>query len=76
MFPAGELRPQFPIAAGEIFNTAKIRQGLDALRKTYASNGYVDFTPVPVTIVDDKDRTVSLQIDLQEGPRKLAVSQK
>ncbi len=66
-FTAGQLRLQFPLADGDIFNTEKIRQGLDALRKVYENNGYINSTPVPNTEVNDATRTISLLIDIDEG---------
>ncbi|MCI0350555.1 MAG: hypothetical protein L0Z53_14115 [Acidobacteriales bacterium] len=66
-FTSAALRPLFPIQAGEIFNTAKIRKGLENLRKVYGARGYINFTPVPDTSVDDVNGTVSLTIDLDEG---------
>lgn len=62
-----ELRAQFAIADGDIFNVEEIRQGLDALRKTYASKGYINFTPVPYEQTDDAAHTVSLTVDMDEG---------
>ena len=66
-FSAEELRAEFHIVDGDIFNTEKIRQGLDALRKLYAAKGYVNFTPVPNTQADDAAHTISLLIDTDEG---------
>jgi len=66
-FPTDQLRGQFPIANSDIFNTEKIRTGLDDLRKLYAAQGYLNFTPVPNTEVDDATALISLNIDLDEG---------
>lgn len=66
-FPNDQLRSQFPIADGDIFNVEKIRAGLDDLRKLYVSQGYLSFVPVPNTDVDDATTSVSLRIDLDEG---------
>lgn len=66
-FTDAELRPQFPLAEGDIFNAERIRQGLDALRKFYESKGYVNFTPVPNTETDDAAHTISLMVDIDEG---------
>jgi outer membrane translocation and assembly module TamA len=66
-FPAEQLRVQFHIADGDIFNTEKIRQGLEALRHTYESKGYVNFTPVPHTQANSVARTISLTVDIDEG---------
>jgi outer membrane protein assembly factor BamA len=66
-FSSGQLRQQFAISDGDIFNTETIRVGLDSLRKLYASQGFINFTPVPNTDADDASSTVSLAIDLDEG---------
>jgi outer membrane protein assembly factor BamA len=66
-FAASQLRQQFAISDGDIFNAEKIRKGLDNLRKLYASRGYVNLTPVPNTESDDEAAAITLQIDLDEG---------
>ena|SRR5271166_246218 len=66
-FSAEELRAEFHIVDGDIFNTEEIRQGLDALRKLYQSKGYVNFTPVPNTQADDAAHTISLVVEADEG---------
>ena len=67
VFLSDELRAQFRIADGDIFNTEKIRQGLDALRHMYESKGYVNFTPVPNTQADRTSHAISLTVDIDEG---------
>src|SRR5215510_13066351 len=46
-FPAPALRDCFLLEPGDVFNTEKIRTGLENLRKLYDASGYVEFTPVP-----------------------------
>ncbi len=67
VFSEKELRQAFQINDGEIFDTDKIRVGLEQLRKVYASKGYVNFTPVPNTEADDRMGTIALRIDVDEG---------
>lgn len=62
-----ELRSQFMIANGDIFDTEKIRQGLEGMRRLYASRGYINFAPIPNTNADNEANTVSLKIDVDEG---------
>jgi len=64
---AQELRQQFAIGSGEIFDVEKIRRGLERLRRLYASRGYINFAPVPNTDADDENRVVTLRIDCDEG---------
>jgi len=61
------LRKQIPMKDGDIFNTDLVRKGLENLRKAYGSLGYINFTPVPDTIIDDEKKLVRLEIDLDEG---------
>ena len=61
------LRSLFKIKDGDIFDTEAIRKGLEALRKSYAALGYINFTPVPNTDADDEKHTISLRIDVDEG---------
>jgi outer membrane protein insertion porin family len=61
------LRSLFAIKDGDIFNTELIRKGLENLRKAYGELGYINFTPVPDTKIDEDKKLVSLAIDLDEG---------
>lgn len=66
-FPAVDMRATFPINDGELFNREKIGIGLENLRKLYGSKGYINFSAVPETEVDDSTRLVALKIHLDEG---------
>lgn len=61
------LRAQFPIKDGETFNVAHIRKGLENLQKAYGQGGFINMTPVPNTVIDDANKTVSIEIDVDEG---------
>jgi len=61
------LRSLFPMKDGDIFNTDNIRKGLEALRKGYGELGYINFTSVPETHIDDQTKLIRLEIDLDEG---------
>jgi outer membrane protein assembly factor BamA len=66
-FPESQLREQFVIADGDVFDVERIRKGLDQLRVLYGSQGYINFTPVPNTDADDEARAIMLHIDCDEG---------
>ena len=68
-FSTDQLRSAFPINDGDVFDTAKIRAGLGAIRVIYGDQGFVTFTPVPDTQVTESAGTVSLVVDLDEGKR-------
>jgi outer membrane protein assembly factor BamA len=61
-----ELRSLFPLRTGEIFSTERIRKGLEILKDRYGDEGYVDFTAVPLTDVDQARGNVSLTLELDE----------
>ena len=45
----------------------KIRERVDNIRKLYATAGYINFTPVPNTSIEDRTRAMDLEIDVDEG---------
>lgn len=61
------LRAQFPIGDGDTFDTRKVGKGLENLRKAYGQIGYINFTAVPETEIDDEHRLLTLNIDVDEG---------
>ena len=61
------LRAQFPLKDGDIFNRESIAKGLENLRKAYGELGYINFSAVPETTFDEDKKTVSLDVDLDEG---------
>jgi outer membrane protein insertion porin family len=61
------LRGLFPMKDGEIFNTANVRKGLENMRKAYGELGYINFTPLPDTQIDEDKKLINLVIDIDEG---------
>lgn len=61
------LRKLFPFEDGDIFSGEKIAKGLDNLRFAYRQLGYINFTAVPHTQFNEERRTVSLDVDTDEG---------
>jgi outer membrane protein insertion porin family len=61
------LRNLFPLKDGDIFSLEKIVKGLDNLRFSYLEMGYVNFRSVPDTRVNEESRTISLDVDVDEG---------
>jgi hypothetical protein len=61
------LRSMFKLASGDIFNLAKIRQGLDQMRGAYVKRGYLNFTAIPETSINDSRHVISVMIDCYEG---------
>ncbi len=61
------LRAQFPIKDGDIFSREKIAKGLENLRKAYGTQGYINFTSIPTPTFDEDKKTITLDIDVDEG---------
>jgi outer membrane protein insertion porin family len=61
------LRGLFQIKDGDIFNRDKVSKGLESLRKAYGEYGYINFTSLPDTKIDEAKKLVNLEIDLDEG---------
>ncbi|HVZ82507.1 MAG TPA: outer membrane protein assembly factor BamA [Terracidiphilus sp.] len=61
------LRATFAIKDGDWFNATVIGKGLDNLKKAYGQLGYINFGAIPKPVFDDAKKTVSLEIDIDEG---------
>ena len=46
--PDALMRPLFQMQEGDVFSTAKLRKGMENMRKLYGEFGYIDFVPEPV----------------------------
>ena len=67
LFQKEELDEAMPIKRLDSFDTAKIRAGLENLRKLYFTKGYLHFVGIPDTEINDADATITLKLDLQPG---------
>jgi outer membrane protein insertion porin family len=61
------LRRLIPMKDGEIFNVENMRKGIKNLRDAYGEGGYINFTPVPNTEIDDEHKQITVTFDLDEG---------
>jgi outer membrane protein insertion porin family len=64
---ARALRGTFAVRDGEWFNATLIGKGLENLKKAYGQLGYINFGAIPKPIFDEQKKTVSLQVDIDEG---------
>jgi outer membrane protein assembly factor BamA len=46
-FTASQIQSLMPIATGEVFSVAKIRDGLKAIQDLYGEHGYIDLATIP-----------------------------
>ncbi len=61
------LRATFAIKDGDWFNATAVGKGLDNLKKAYGQLGYINFGAIPKLTNDEKNHTVSMNIDIDEG---------
>jgi len=61
------LRSVFAVKDGDWFNATLISKGLENLKKSYGQLGYINFGAIPKPSYDEQKKTVSLDIDIDEG---------
>jgi outer membrane protein insertion porin family len=61
------LRGTFAVKDGDWFNATLIQKGLENLKKAYGQLGYINFGAIPKPVFDEQKKTVSLDIDIDEG---------
>ena len=61
------LRATFPLKDGDWFNATLLQKGLENLKKAYGQLGYINFAAIPKPVYDDQKKTVSMDIDIDEG---------
>jgi outer membrane protein insertion porin family len=61
------LRAVFQIQPGDIFDTHKIQEGLAELRKAHGARGFINFTSVPSTQIDEDNGRITLFLEIDEG---------
>jgi outer membrane protein insertion porin family len=64
---AKALRSVFQIKDGDYFNATLFGKGLEALKKAYGGQGYIQFVGTPVPRFDDAKHLIYLDIDCSEG---------
>lgn len=52
---------------GDVFSTAKLRKGLEEMRKVYGMYGFLDFVPEPSFEPDQKTGKIDLTLNVDEG---------
>jgi len=65
-FKTEYLESVFPIKKGEIFSVAKVRKAIEDYTKLYGNFGFIDFTAVPDTEVDDAAKTINLTFSFDQ----------
>jgi hypothetical protein len=63
------LRSLFPLNDGDVLDRAAISKGLENLRFAYLQLGFLNFTSIPNTQMDEDTPMISLVIDVDEGKK-------
>jgi outer membrane protein insertion porin family len=63
------LRGTFPVKDGDWFDASLMQKGLENLKKAYGALGFINFGAIPKPVFDEQKKTVSLDIDIDEGKR-------
>ncbi len=61
------MRAQFAMKDGDWFDFTLVGKGLENLRKAYGHLGFINFVGNPTPTIDEAKKTVSLNIDIDEG---------
>jgi outer membrane protein insertion porin family len=65
-FNEAVIRAILGLVPGEIFNEERLRKSFDNLKKLYGSQGYINFTAVPLQDFDETKKVVNLTINVDE----------
>lgn len=65
--PESLFKPVFGMGEGDIFSTAKLRKGLEQLRKLYGEFGFLDMVPEPNFDVQPNSDNLGLTLSVDEG---------
>ena len=65
--PEALMRPLFGMAENDVFSTAKLRKGIENMRKLYGEFGFIDFVGEPGFEPDTKNGTIDMSLTVDEG---------
>jgi outer membrane protein assembly factor BamA len=66
-FDPVQLRTLVPLPEGEIFESGKVSNGVAAIRRAYAEQGFVNVAVIPSFVIEKDKQVVLLAIDVVEG---------
>jgi len=65
--PEALMRPLFGMGENDVFSTAKLRKGIENMRKLYGEFGFIDFVGEPGFEPDTKNGTIVMSLSVDEG---------
>jgi outer membrane protein assembly factor BamA len=69
VFDSDDLRKLIPLKDGEIYSRDKFYAGLFAVYRAYNEKGFIDCEVTPYITSDQVNQTVSVVVEVNEGPR-------
>jgi len=67
IFTIRDLREQFPLRHGDLFDVTQLRNGMAAMTKAYSKKGFIDMVPEPEFQIDEKSLLVDVAFRIDEG---------
>ena len=61
------LRAQFPMKDGDVFSRKLFGKGLENLKNAYASQGFINYSPIPTPSFDEPKKLINWEIEIDEG---------
>src|SRR6202045_4349668 len=61
------LKSAFPLKAGDIFSSSKVRKAITDYTNIYGQYGFIDFVPQPDTEVDRQAKRIDITMKFEEG---------
>lgn len=65
--PESLFQPVFGMGEGDVFSTAKLRKGMEQLRKLYGEFGFLDMVPEPGFDPNPKTGVLDMTLSVEEG---------
>ena len=67
VFPIAELRKQFSLQDGDLFDVTKLRNGIGSITRIYRAKGFIDMISKREEKIDEKSRLANIVFKVDEG---------
>ena len=67
VFPIAELREQFSLQHGDVFDAPELWNGMASITRIYRAKGFIDMISHPEEKIDEKSRLVNIVFKVDEG---------
>jgi outer membrane protein assembly factor BamA len=66
-FNKEQLRSQFPLVTGSVFNASAVGIGIEKLKSLYEAQGFADVGAVPSMAVNEAKHVIDVSVEVEEG---------